>query len=119
MRMGLVVAAVAPLMFIAIPAQAQEDRAVASADIFNGAYTRAEQKLLAQLRVHPNRPELLLNLAAVYVQTGRDAEARALYSQVLAQADVLMDISAQRTVGSHVIAQNGLKRIETVQFSAR
>jgi thioredoxin-like negative regulator of GroEL len=119
MRMGLVVAAFAPLMFIAIPAQAQEDRAVASADIVNGAYNRAEQKLLAELRVHPNRPELLLNLAAVYVQTGRETEARTLYSQVLAQADVLMDLSAQRTAGSHAIAQNGLKRIDAVQFSAR
>lgn len=118
MRMGLVGAAIVPLMLIAIPAQAQ-DSAVASSQILNGAYDKAEQKLLAELRVHPNRPELLLNLAAVYVQTGRDSEARALYSKVLAQEDILMDISAERTAGSHVIAQNGLKRIDTVQFSAR
>ncbi|MBC9031264.1 tetratricopeptide repeat protein [Sphingomonas sp. JC676] len=118
MRMGLVAAAIAPLTLIAIPAQAQ-DSAVASAQIFSGAYDKAEQKLLAELRIHPNRPELLLNLAAVYVQTGRDAEARALYTRVLAQDDVLMDLRAERTVGSHAVAQNGLKRIETVQFSAR
>jgi thioredoxin-like negative regulator of GroEL len=118
MRMGLVGAAIVPLMLIAIPAQAQ-DSAVGSAQIFHGAYDKAEQKLLAELRVHPDRPELLLNLAAVYVQTGRDAEARALYTRVLAQEDVLMDLHAERTAGSHTIAQNGLRRIETVKFSAR
>ncbi|WP_213980285.1 tetratricopeptide repeat protein [Sphingomonas sp. dw_22] len=118
MRMGLVGAALAPLMLIAIPAQAQ-DSAVASAQIHSGALDKAEQKLLAGLRADPDRPELLLNLAAVYVQTGRASEARALYSKVLAQDDVLMDISAERTAGSHAIAQTGLKRIDAVQFSAR
>ena len=118
MRMGLVGAAVAPLMLIALPAQAQ-DSAVASAQIQSGAYDRAEQKLLAELRIHPNRPELLLNLAAVYAKTGREGEARALYSKVLAQDDILMDITPERTAGSHAIAKTGLKRIDAVQFSAR
>ena len=118
MRMGLVGAAIVPLMLIAIPAQAQ-DSAVASAQITTGAYDKAEQKLLAELRIHPNRPELLLNLAAVYAKTGREDQARAVYSKVLAQDDVLMDITAERTAGSHAIAQTGLKRIDAVQFSAR
>lgn len=118
MRMGLVGAAIVPLMLIAVPVQAQ-DSAVASAQITSGAYDRAEQKLLTELRIHPNRPELLLNLAAVYVMTGRATEARALYTRVLAQDDILMDITAERTAGSHAVAQNGLKRIDAVQFSAR
>ena len=98
MRMGLVGAAIVPLMLIAIPAQAQ-DSAVASTQILSGAYDKAEQKLLAELRVHPNRPELLLNLAAVYAKTGRTIEARTLYTKVLSKDDVLMDISADQTAG--------------------
>lgn len=118
MRMGLVGAAIAPLMLIAIPAQAQVS-AVASAQIQRGAYDKAEQTLLAGLRTDPDQPELLLNLAAVYIQTGRTSEARALYARVLRQEDVLMDITTDRAVGSHAIAKTGLRRIEAVQFSAR
>jgi Tfp pilus assembly protein PilF len=117
MRIGLVILAAAPLV-AALPVQAQ-DRAVASTQIAQGDYAAAESKLLAELRIYPGRPELLLNLAAVYAKTGRASEARALYTKVLSKDDVLMDISAERTAGSHALAQRGLSRLETVQFSAR
>jgi Tfp pilus assembly protein PilF len=117
MRIGLVLLAAAPLI-AALPAQAQ-DSAVASTQIAQGDYSQAETKLLGELRVHPGRPELLLNLAAVYAKTGRAGEARALYTKVLATDDVLMDVSVDRTAGSHALAQRGLRRLDTVQFSAR
>jgi thioredoxin-like negative regulator of GroEL len=117
MRIGFVLLAAAPL-FAALPAQAQ-DNAVASTQIARGDYSQAESKLLGELRVHPGRPELLLNLAAVYVNTGRTDEARALYSKVLSKDDVLMDVTVNRTAGSHMLAQRGLRRLETVQFTAR
>jgi hypothetical protein len=117
MRVALVLLAAAPLV-AALPAQAQ-DRAVASTQIAEGQYSAAESKLLAELRIHPGRPELLLNLAAVYAKTGRTIEARTLYTKVLSKDDVLMDISADQTAGSHALAQRGLRRLDTVQFSAR
>jgi tetratricopeptide (TPR) repeat protein len=105
----------------AMPASAQEQMAdpAAKAAIVQGNYDVAERRLLQELRIYPGRPELLLNLAAVYAQTGRIAEARGLYRQVIARNDVLMDISAERTAGSHAIANTGLRRLETVQFTQR
>lgn len=99
----------APLAF-AVPASAQ-DR-VASVAIEQGDFSSAEQTLLQELRIHPGRPELLLNLATVYAKTGRQAQAKSLYRQVLAQSDVLMDLSADRTAGSHAVAMAGLRRID-------
>jgi hypothetical protein len=119
MRIGLFGLAVAvPLALIAVPAQAQEG-SVASAEIARGAWADAEKALVKELRIHPSRPELLLNLAAVYSNTSREAEARALYHQVLSQREVVMDLASERTAGSHAIARTGLRRIETVQLSAR
>jgi hypothetical protein len=113
MRIGLVLLAAAPLL-AALPAQAQ-DSAVASTQIVQGEYS----KLLTELRIHPGRPELLLNLAAVYSKTGRVGEARSLYAEVLGTDDVLMDLSSEQAVGSHALAQRGLRRLDAVQFSAR
>lgn len=111
-------AATAAGMALAGPAHAQDAR-VASTHIFSGAYDKAEAKLSAALQANPDRPELLLNLAAVYSQTGRAAEARALYARVLAQEDVLMDLPNDRVVGSHAIARKGLGRLDSIQLSAR
>lgn len=117
MRIGFYLLAAAPL-FVALPVQAQENP-VASTQIAQGDYAQAESKLLAELRIHPGRPELLLNLAAVYAKTGRAGEARNLYTKVLSRDDVLMDVSADQTAGSHALAQRGLRRLDAVQFSAR
>jgi predicted Zn-dependent protease len=117
MRMVLACLAALPLVVVA-PAQAR-DESTAVTEISNGAFDRAEQKLLRELRIHPGRPELLLNLAAVYAKTGRVAEARTLYRKVLSKDDVLMDLSPERTAGSHALAQLGLSRTNTVQFTAR
>jgi hypothetical protein len=119
MRMGLFgLAAAVPLVLIAVPAQAQ-DSSVASTEIARGAWADAEKALVKELRIHPDRPELLLNLAAVYAKTGRDAEARNLYAKVLSQREVLMDLTPEQTAGSHMIARTGLRRLENVQISAR
>jgi thioredoxin-like negative regulator of GroEL len=117
MRIAIVLLAAAPLLAV-LPAQAQ-DSAVASTQIAQGDFAQAESKLLAELRIHPGRPELLLNLAAVYAKTGRVDAARGLYTKVLSTDDVLMDLSVDRTAGSHALAQSGLRRLDTVQFSAR
>lgn len=108
----------APVAMLALPAAAQE-QALATSQIVSGNYADAEKALGAQLREYPNRPEILLNLAAVYAKTGRAAQARTLYRKVLSQKDVLMDLPAGRVAGSHAVAQTGLGRIEAVQFTAR
>ncbi|RYD49730.1 MAG: tetratricopeptide repeat protein [Sphingomonadales bacterium] len=117
MRTVLLLAATAPFFLAALPASA-DDRDIAAA-ISVGAYTDAEQALNAQLRANPGLPELLLNLAAVYAKTGRDSEARAIYAQVLAQRDVMMDLPSGKIAGSHAIATTGLKLVTSVQITSR
>ena len=86
----------------------------ATGAIFAGDYVNAERTLAAERRIFPKRAELMLNLAAVYRQTGREAEARKLYADVLARDAVMMDLRDQRTVSSHAIAQIGLSRLTQV-----
>ncbi|PAX06792.1 hypothetical protein CKY28_15640 [Sphingomonas lenta] len=69
-----------------------------------GDYARAERMLLAEQKRTPERPELLLNLAAVYAKTNRVAEARALYAEVLDRPAVALDMLSGRTVSSHDVA---------------
>lgn len=87
--------------------------------IVSGDLGGAERTLVAQRRVFPGSPELMLNLAAVYQQTGRIDQARMLYDTVLDQPEVMMDMSSNRIVGSHAIAQAGLRRLSGVQLSSR
>lgn len=121
MRIALIVLAVAPFALAAFPAQAQRDNGdpVASAAIFDGNFSKAEAQLNSRLRLDPDQPELLLNLAAVYAQTGRTSQARALYLLVLQQRDFEMDLSADRVSTSHAIANKGLQHIRALQLSAR
>jgi Flp pilus assembly protein TadD len=118
MRFNILVLAAAPLIVAAVPAEARDER-VASTEITQGAFAKAEAKLQNELRIYPNKPELLLNLAAVYARTGRGIQAQSLYTRVLEQDDVLMNLTAERTAGSHAIAQNGLRRLQAVQMTSR
>lgn len=102
----------------AAPAQTRTDPLAAQA-IERGDYAKAERRLIAERRIFPNRPEILLNLAAVYAQTDRANEARALYQQVLANEDVLMDLSAERTASAHAIAETGLRQLDIRTHVAR
>lgn len=109
----------APLALAAAPAQAQDGDRVASTEIAKGDFSGAERVLVQELRIHPGRPELLLNLAAVYARTGRQADARTLYRQVLSQDNVLMDLSADRTAGSHAVAVAGLRQLDIQATASR
>ena len=106
------------LVAAALPVAASAQR-TGYVQIASGDLATAEQTLTAERRIFPQKPELMLNLAAVYQRTNRSTEARALYAEVLAQPDVLMDVSAERTAWSHDLAQAGLRRIGGVQMSAR
>ena len=118
MRIRFVLAAAALPLLLAAPSAIARDN-VASAAIASGDYAAAEAVLNSELRIYPERPELLLNLAAVYVKTGRQAEARAIYAKVLDQREVAMNLRADRVASSHAVATSGLRRIQTTQLSAR
>jgi hypothetical protein len=104
---------------VATPAVARDAVRMSHDALAIGDATAAERALVSEARIFPNRPELLLNLAAVYASTGRPAQAASLYQRVLAQRDVTMDLSAERTASAHAIAQVGLRRIGMLQTAGR
>ena len=117
----LALAAATAGILLAASASAQDGAAVRVAHdaLASGDYARAERVLAAEQRIFPGSPEVLVNLAAVYARTGRVQQAAALYRNVLLREDVLLDLSADRAVSSHVLAETGLHRIGTLQTAAR
>jgi thioredoxin-like negative regulator of GroEL len=95
--------------FMAVPAIAK-DR-VGYQAISAGSLAQAEQTIDAERTIFPTRPELMLNLAAVYARTGRVTQARSLYGQVLDQEPVAMDLADGSVQSSHALAQRGLSRL--------
>lgn len=78
-----------------------------------GDFAGAAQRLEAERRIHPRRPELMLNLAAAYRALGRNADAEALYADVLARPAVTMDLSNGTTASSRDLAALALSRRAT------
>lgn len=81
-------------------------RAIAAGDL-----TAAVQKLESERRIHPQRPELMLNLAAAYHRLGRSDDAQALYRQALQRPAVSLDLPSGAVVSSHDVAARGLARM--------
>ncbi|MDR6852021.1 Flp pilus assembly protein TadD [Sphingomonas sp. BE123] len=120
MRVPFAAVALTAALALAPAAQAQvADQPNAHRAIAAGDYDLAERHLLAEQRIFPERPEVLLNLAAVYARTGRVAEARALYQQVLARKAVAMDVADGQVAASHVVAQRGLRLLDAAQMAGR
>ena len=116
----LALAATVTGLGISAPASAQAGAVrTAHSAYTQGDFARAEHVLKAEQRVFPNRPEVLVNLAAVYARTGRMQQAAALYRQILDGKDIALDVSADRTASSHAIARSGLQRVSGLQTAAR
>ncbi|MFK3889050.1 tetratricopeptide repeat protein [Sphingomonas sp. NPDC079357] len=111
MRSKLMLSALALGVVAAMPALAK-DR-VGYQAIAAGSLTTAEQTITAERAIFPDRPELMLNLAAVYARTGRQAQARALYADVLGREAVAMDMADGSVRTSHELARTGLTRLTT------
>ena len=82
-----------------------------AAPIARGDYAAAEREIVAQRGLFPNDTDLMLNLATVYLRTGRPEAARRVYQAVLAQPDeevVLRDATSVRT---HALASAALGRL--------
>ncbi len=86
--------------------------------IQNGDYVTAEHQLLAERKIFPAKPEVLLNLAAVYSKTGRNGEARAIYDRVLALDPVAMDVADGEVAPSHLVAHRGLRLLDNAARQA-
>lgn len=110
---GLILAA----SLLAVPAAARDRTAYQA--IAAGDLSDAERMLIAERRIHPQRPELMLNLAAVYERTGRSANARALYREVLSRDAVALDMANGATMSSHDIANVGLARSSGAEIVTR
>jgi Tetratricopeptide repeat len=106
----IALAGVLALSAMPVSAQVRVDP-LATGAISSGDYATAERRLTAERRVYRDRPEILLNLAAVYARTSRVDDARSLYETVLAREPVLMDLTAERTASSHELAASGLQRL--------
>jgi thioredoxin-like negative regulator of GroEL len=104
-------------LVVATPAVAAERTGFQA--IAAGNYAMAERQISAALRESPARPELMLNMAAVYMQTGRVAEARAMYAAVLGSPAVAVDMPSGAIVSSHDVAARGLQRLPKQTFATR
>jgi len=116
-REGILGIAAIVTVGVALPAAAQESpgyRAIAVGDL--GA---AEQTLVAERRIFPGRPELMLNLAAVYAKTGREAQARVLYDAVIASDPVDLELSNGAVLASHAVARAGLSKLAGARVATR
>lgn len=109
MRGPVIFAAMAAAATLAGTAAAQER--IGYQEIASGRLADAEATLTAQRDAFAERPELMLNLAAIYLRTDRAAQARALYGEVLAADRVMLDMPSGAVVSSHEVARRGLARI--------
>lgn len=87
--------------------------------IARGDYAAAEHMIVAERRMFPHDPDLTLNLAAIYLHSGRTAEARSLYRDVLARPNEQLDLPKQSAAWSHEIATRALRGLDRQQISLR
>ncbi|MDR6115105.1 Flp pilus assembly protein TadD [Sphingomonas sp. SORGH_AS870] len=116
MSLALIVAAAG----MAAPAIAQDrwPQRTGYQEIAAGKLVAAERTLLQERRASPDSPELMLNLAAVYAQTGRASEARSLYAAVLQEKPIAMDMPSGAVISSHRVAETGLRQLNRT-FASR
>ena len=80
--------------------------------IRNHDWAAAERVLQEGLQANPGDTSRQLNLAWVYAQTGRKAEAAALYRDILKRdQDRVASLSSRRGQSVALLAQRGLDRL--------
>ena len=113
---ALIVGAVAG---VAMPAMAAGDQHNGYVQIRAGDYASAERIIVAERRNAADDIDLMLNLATVYVHTGRGEQARALYKAILREPDDDMDMPGAQKMSSHDLARAGLERLNRPQITSR
>ena|SRR5882672_1087309 len=82
--------------------------------IRNHDWATAERVLQEGLQKNPGDMSRQLNLAFVYAQTGRKAEAAALYKEIVKRdQDRVVTLSAHNDTPMSVLAQRGLALLNT------
>lgn len=110
-RMWTVAVAMASALVLPQLASAADDLGVAA--IRNHDWATAEQQLQAGLQKEPGNPLRQLNLAWVYAQTGRKAEAAALYRDILKnKQDVMASHPANNGQSLAFLAEKGLAQLK-------
>lgn len=69
-----------------------------------------EAALVRQVWHNPDDQAAMVNLARLYLKTGRTAKAHNLYRQLLGMEDVALERTAGSPVSSHWLAGEALKR---------
>jgi tetratricopeptide (TPR) repeat protein len=108
----LLVAASLPALAVAAPVDNYAARHIAAAK-----YDVAMTQLQQVVREDSLDEGALLNLALIYRQKGRVADATRLYRRVLANEDATVDTMDGRPRSSHALAREGLGKIVT--FASR
>ena len=98
---------------------------VASAQAFNGANSiargdlrTAEREIVAQQALYPDQVDAMINLATVYLRTGRVADARRIWAAVAAEPDQEVMLNGGAPAWSHQLANRALHSLP-VQVAAR
>ena len=81
--------------------------------IRNHDWATAEQQLQAGLQQEPGNASRQLNLAFVYAQTGRKAEAAALYREILKRDGDRFASSPRAGKSVALLAERGLAQLKT------
>lgn len=87
--------------------------------IESGRFGEAEAALRSQLALEPTKPELLINLAAIYARTNRLDDAQALYQRALNTEDVSLLLKPDVALNSHEIAHRGLRKLDRLRTAAK
>jgi hypothetical protein len=114
MRRIFALSALAVLASLSMPAAAQnfQEDEVAYRAILNKDWATAERQLQVGLVKNPDNVFRMLNLAWVYAQTGRKAEAAQLYRQVIdTDRDQLAALPSRQGASAKALAEAGLARL--------
>lgn len=114
----VIVAAMLGVPAVSAAAQTRTDPYAHEA-IEAGNFTEAEASLRAQLALEPAKPELLLNLAAIYARTNRLDAAQTLYDRAMQAENVSLLLKPGVALDSHAIAQRGMRQVEQRRVAAR
>ncbi len=118
MLKAVIVAAMLGVPAVSAVAQDRNDPYAHDA-IENGRFAEAETSLRAQLALEPTKPELLINLAAIYARTNRMDAAQSLYNRALTAENVSLLLKPDVALNSHDIARRGLNKLDQQRMAAR
>ena len=110
MRASMVGLTIAGLI-VALPTAPASAGQTTSAD----ASGTAEQQLRHRLRVNPDDPVMLAQLARLYAATDRPAKAKRLYSAMMTLEDVELERTGGAPVSSRLLAKSMLKQLDAAK----